>query len=224
VSLLTGFLIWPRGASAVLREALGGAYVLAARYLDLAISSRLEGADPAPVEDAAAEASAAALRLDETVREYLGENSAAHEDLDALAQLVGGATRVRRVARLFDDGAELAPLAPLDPDAEWVPPLRAPLDQMRLARRTWFEGFGAAVFAGTEPPAAEPEAPPPSAGPSSRLARRRAPAVPLDGRSGDGGVPPGLPIAWAERHLEGLLELEPPLSAAASSVREDGAT
>ncbi len=223
VSLLTGFLIWPRGASAVLREALGGAYVLAARYLDLAISSRLEGGDPAPLHETAAEASDAALRLDETVREYLGENSSAHEDLDALAQLVGGATRVRRVARLFDNAAELAPLAPLDPEAGWVARLRAPLDQMRSARRAWFEGFGAAVFAGTMPPPAEPEAPEPSAGPASRLARRPGPLLELDGERDAAGIPAGLPIAWAERHLEGLLELEPPLTAAARAVLEDGA-
>ena len=218
ISLLTGFLVWPRGAGAVLREALGGAYVLAARYLDLAIASRLEGAEEAPLDEAAIAASESALRLDETVREYLGENSSTHEDLDALAQLVGGATRVRRVARLFDAAAELAPLAPLDPEAESAPALREPLDRMRGARRAWFEGFGAAVFAGTQPPPPEPEAPPPSSGPSSRLARRDGPALALDGERGPNGIPPGLPIAWAERHLEGLLELEPPLAAAAHTV------
>jgi uncharacterized membrane protein YccC len=214
VSLLTGFLVWPRGAASVLRESLGGAFVLAARYLDDAISARLDGRGPDSVGDVAAAASDAALRLDETVREYLGERSAAHESLDSLAQLVGGATRVRRVARLFDAAAELAPLEPPGPDADRV---RAPLDETRRARRAWFEGLGAAIYADTEPPEVEPGAPPPPEGPVSRLARGRGPAIALDGRPRDGGIPPGLPVAWAERHLEGLLELEPSLRKAARS-------
>jgi uncharacterized membrane protein YccC len=218
ISLLTGFLVWPRGAAAVLREALGSAYVEAARYLDAAIVTRLQGAEEAPLDETAIAASESALRLDETVREYLGERGSAHEHLDALAQLVGGATRVRRVARLFDAAAELAPLAPPDPEAEGVEAVREPLERMRSARRTWFEGFGAAVIAGTQPPLPEPEAPPPSDGPSSRLAHRSLPALVLDGDRGPDGIPPGVPIAWAERHLEGLLELEPPLTAAARSV------
>jgi uncharacterized membrane protein YccC len=217
VSLLTGLLIWPRGAASVLRESLGGSFVLAARYLDVAISSRLERQGSASVEGAAAQATDAALRLDETVREYLGERSAAREDLDALAQLVGGATRVRRVARLFDDAAELAPLGPLDPDLDGADGVLAPLDEMRRARRAWFEALGAAIFAGTEPPPVEPGAPPPADGAASRLARGRGPALVLGARPGDGGIPPGLPIAWAERHLEGLLELEQALRKAAGS-------
>jgi hypothetical protein len=44
--------------------------------------------------------------------------------------------------------------------------------------------------------------------------------VVLDGAR-DGEVPPGLAIAWAERHLEGLLALEPPLSEAAHAVLDD---
>ena len=44
--------------------------------------------------------------------------------------------------------------------------------------------------------------------------------VVLDGAR-EGGIPPGLAIAWAERHLEGLLALEPPLSEAAHAVLDD---
>ena len=34
-------------------------------------------------------------------------------------------------------------------------------------------------------------------------------------------IPPGLAIAWAERHLESLLALEPPLNEAAHAVLDD---
>src|SRR6201999_1572686 len=85
------------------------------------------------------------------------------------------------------------------------------------ARCDWFEGFGKAIAAGEEPPGPEPDAPARTAGPTSRLNRELGPMVVLDGPS-DGGVPPGLALAWAERNLEGLLALEPPLSEAAHAV------
>jgi uncharacterized membrane protein YccC len=220
VSLVTGFLFWPRGAADVLRQAIGGAYETAARYLDQTIATMLGAPRAAPIEPVAIEASEAALRLDETVREYLAENGSARRDLDALARLVGGATRVRRAARLLHDATAIAPLAPLDSQAAWVAAACGPFDAEWQARRDWFEGFGKAIAAGKEAPAPEPGAPVRTAGPTSRLSREQGPLVVLDGAR-DGGIPPGLPIAWAERHLEGLLALEPPLSEAAHAVLDD---
>jgi uncharacterized membrane protein YccC len=221
ISLVTGFLFWPRGAADVLRESIGAAYETAARYLDQTIASMLGVRDAAPLDPVAMEASEAALRLDETVREYLAENGSARRDLDALARLVGGATRVRRVARLMHDASGIAPLAPLDSKAAWVMAACGPFDKEWQARRDWFEGFGKAIAAGEEPPPAEPDAPQRTAGPTSRLNRELGPMVVLDGAPDDGGIPPGLAIAWAERHLEGLLALEPPLSEAAHAVLDD---
>lgn len=220
ISLVTGFLLWPRGAAAVLRESIGGAYETAARYLDQTIATMLGAPRAAPIEPVAIEASEAALRLDETVREYLAENGSARRDVDALARLVGGATRVRRVARLMHDASGIAPLAPLDSRAAWVAAACGPFDDEWRARRDWFEGFGVAIGAGKEAPAPEPGAPERTAGPASRLSRDLGPPVVLDGPR-DAGIPPGLAIAWAERHLEGLLALEPPLSDAAHAVLDD---
>jgi uncharacterized membrane protein YccC len=220
ISLVTGFLFWPRGAADVLRESIGAAYETAARYLDQTIASMLGAPRAAPLEPVAVEASEAALRLDETVREYLAEDGSARRDLDALARLVGGATRVRRVARLMHDASGIAPLAPLDSQAAWVIAVCGPFDAEWQARRDWFEGFGKAITAGEEPPAPEAKAPEQPAGPTSRLSREHGPMVVLDGAR-DGEIPPGLAIAWAERHLEGLLALEPPLSEAAHAVLDD---
>jgi uncharacterized membrane protein YccC len=220
VSLITGFLLWPRGAADVLRESIGGAYETAARYLDQTIATMLGSERAAPIEPVAIEASEAALRLDETVREYLAENGSARRDLDALARLVGGATRVRRAARLMHDATAIAPLAPLDSQAAWVAAACGPFDAEWGARRDWFEGFGKAIAAGEEAPPPEPGAPVRTAGPTSRLSREHGPMVVLDGAR-DGGIPPGLAIAWAERHLESLLALEPPLSEAAHAVLDD---
>jgi len=220
VSLVTGFLFWPRGAADVLRGSLGGAYETAARYLDRTIATMLGAERAGPIEPVAVEASEAALRLDETVRAYLAESGSARRDLDALARLVGGATRVRRAARLMHDATALTPLTPLDSQAAWVRAACGPFDAEWEARRRWFEGFGRAIAAGEEPPAPEPGAPARAAGPTSRLSREHGPPVILEGAR-DGGLPPGLPLAWAERHLEGLLALEPPLSDAAHAVLDD---
>jgi uncharacterized membrane protein YccC len=220
ISLVTGFLFWPRGAADVLRESIGTAYATAARYLDTTIATMLGAERAAPIEPAAVEASEAALRLDDTVREYLAENGSARRDLDSLARLVGGATRVRRAARLMHDAAGLAPLAPLDRHEPWVAAACGPFDEEWRARCDWFESFGRAIAAGEEPPAPEPGAPERAAGPTSSLHRELGPMVVLDGASED-EVPPGLAIAWAERHLEGLLALEPPLTEAAHAVLDD---
>jgi uncharacterized membrane protein YccC len=220
ISLVTGFLFWPRGAADVLRESIGGAYETAARYLDTTIATMLGAERATPIEPVAVEASEAALRLDETVREYLAENGSARRDLDALARLTGGATRLRRAARLMHSATGIAPLAPLDRHAAWVAAACGPFDTAWRARTTWFEGFGKAIAAGKEPPGPEPGAPERTAGPTSRLNRELGPMVVLDGAD-DGEVPPGLAIAWAERHLEGLLALEPPLSEAAHAVLDD---
>jgi hypothetical protein len=174
----------------------------------------------APLEPMAVEATEAALRLDETVREYLAENGSARRDLDALARLVGGATRLRRAARLMHSATNIAPLSPLDRQEAWVAAACGPFDTAWRARCDWFEGFGKAIVAGEEPPAPEPDAPQRTAGPTSRLNRELGPMVVLDGAS-DGDVPPGLALAWAERNLEGLLALEPPLSEAAHAVLDD---
>jgi len=220
ISLVVGFLFWPRGAADVLRQSIGAAYETAATYLDQTIATMLGVREGKPLEPLAVDASEAALRLDETVREYLAENSSARRDLDALARLVGGATRVRRSARLMHDASGIAPLSPLNSQAAWVAAICGPFDAEWQARRDWFQGFGKAIAAGQEPPAPEPEAPEMAAGPTSRLSRDHGPMVVLDGAR-DGGIPPGLAIAWAERHLENLLALEPPLSEAAHAVLDD---
>jgi peroxiredoxin/uncharacterized membrane protein YgaE (UPF0421/DUF939 family) len=202
VSLLAGLLLWPRGAAEVLRAALGDAYVSAARYLDQTISSLLGGDGEDRVDAAARDASETALRLDETMREYLAEKSSARGDVDGLARLVGGAATVRRVARQLQDAHQLAPLAPLDARAPWVAEACGVFDVEWRSRRAWFERFGGAITAGAEPPAPEHDAPPLEEGATRRRARAG------DAMSADySQLPPDLPVPeddGAADHLEGM--------------------
>jgi hypothetical protein len=76
------------------------------------------------------------------------------------------------------------------------------------ARGEWFRALAVALDEAA--PAPRPEDEPPEAALAAEVVLERAP--------GDDGVPPGLAIAWAHRHLELLRELEPPLARAADAI------
>jgi uncharacterized membrane protein YccC len=215
VSLLVGILIWPRGASAVLRQAVGAAYVEAAGYLDATITALLDDRDRAPVELAARKAAETAQLLDATIRDYLAGRSSAHGRLGELNVLVAGANRVRRVARMLQSARAFGRLAPIDNELSHLVEARDAFEAERRARCGWYAALGASIAAAGSPPA--PEARPPEVT-SEALAR-----VDLERPAGVRGIPPGVAIAWAHRHLAMLAELEPALAAAAAAnVTLDG--
>jgi uncharacterized membrane protein YccC len=94
VSLAAGFLFWPRGAAASLSTALSDAYAASASFLRAAIHAitRSEPGSPAAI---GATASAAGLRLDEALRQYLAEKGPKHVPLETVTRLANGATRLR---------------------------------------------------------------------------------------------------------------------------------
>jgi uncharacterized membrane protein YccC len=204
VSLVTGLLIWPRGATAVLRQALGDAYTDAAAYLDATIRTLLGGTD-AGLERSASRAYASSQLLDTTLRAFLTERSSARTGVEELGLLSAAATRVGRVARLLQHAQVLIRLAPVD---EGLPRVLAARDAFEVERRTrcgWFERLGEAIAGAESPPPPEPPAAALVGGP-----------VVLE-REGD-GLPPGMAIAWAHRHLEVLAAVEPALVRATNSI------
>jgi fusaric acid resistance family protein len=100
VSLLVGLMLWPRGAGVALGRALSAAYSDSVRYLASAVAygvGRCDsgGAAPgAPVQQAA-QAAAAARRLDDTYRGYLAERGAKPIPLAEVTKLVTGVVAVR---------------------------------------------------------------------------------------------------------------------------------
>ena len=103
VSLAVGLMLWPRGAAAALGRALSAAYVDSARYLVGAVAygmGRCDGTGPvpAPPEQAAVQAAAAARRLDDTFRGYLAERGGKPVPLAEVTALVTGVAGLRLAA------------------------------------------------------------------------------------------------------------------------------
>jgi uncharacterized membrane protein YccC len=212
VSLLSGVLIWPRGATAVLREAIGAAYTRAAEYLDATIDALLGGVGSESTERAAREANAAAQLLDATVRDYLAERSSSRMSLDDLAVLVAGASRARRVARLLQNAHTFARLAPVDGRLPRLSQARTEFDSKRHARCSWYASLGAAVAQSRDPP-------PPESVPEVE-SRASVAQVVLESAPDTHGVPPGVALAWADRHLGTLAQLEPALAHAGGRIAQ----
>jgi uncharacterized membrane protein YccC len=230
VSLLVGVLMWPRGARAIVRRALGSAYLDSARYLDVTITTLLGGERPQPNDQAAREASDSAQLLDTAVRDYLSSQSAAHGRLHDLTVLSSGAARLRRIARLLEDPGALVHLAPVGETLPRLARARDAFDAQRHARVDWYAALGQAISRSSDPPLPEVD------GSGERRPRRRpaaardrdsVDAVVLGGAGADAAaVQPGLALAWAQRHLDVLAELERALSAAYARIRDgddDGA-
>jgi uncharacterized membrane protein YccC len=98
VSLVAGFLLWPRGAGPVVSVDLADAYRTGVTYLSSAVHSLIGQhatlGQQAVSESAAGDATAASRRLDVAFRVYLAEQGTKLVHRDELASLVGGASRL----------------------------------------------------------------------------------------------------------------------------------
>lgn len=100
VSLLVGALFWPRGAAAALRQALAEAYTESVAYLAASVAFGLGRCDAAahdlPEPRAQSlRAAAAARRLDDAFRTYLGERGSKRRPLAEVSASVNGVAGVR---------------------------------------------------------------------------------------------------------------------------------
>ncbi len=98
--IVSGFLLWPRGATAQIRAAMSDHYRHSADALEAAVQ-RLTDAGPVPAEvlqQAINEARSAGLRLDDAFRQYLFERGSKTVPLSELTTLTNGAIRVRLAA------------------------------------------------------------------------------------------------------------------------------
>ena len=90
---MAGALFWPRGAGAVLGEALSEAYEDGAAYLRESVGF-LTGQRPS-APDVHGSAQGSFWRLDDAFRQYLAERGAKNVPLESITTLANGAARLR---------------------------------------------------------------------------------------------------------------------------------
>jgi len=96
VSLVVGFLFWPRGAASVVGDDLADAFRRGAAYLTQAVDWALGARHEPPDEGAAA--ATAGIRLDEALRGFLAEQGAKRVSKEELWMLVMASMRLRLTA------------------------------------------------------------------------------------------------------------------------------
>jgi hypothetical protein len=215
VSLLVGILVWPHGATALLRSSLGAAYVASANYLDATITALLGDGEPEQPARAAREAFDTAQLLDTAVRDYLANRGSGRGRLHDLTVLSTGANRVRRVGRLLQDPRSFSRLAPGDHKLPRLVEARDGFDAERHALCDWYAALGRSISQGAPAPAPEQN------GNAEGLIHASRTVV-LEHARGGGDLQPGLAIAWAQRHLDVLAEFEPTLASIYERIIDGG--
>jgi uncharacterized membrane protein YccC len=206
ISLGVGLLFWPRGAGALLRNDLAAAYARGADYV-VATARQLIGGEHSEDGARAGRAADAALhRLDDAFRQYLAERSATGVNVEDVAALVGGASRVRRAAQSLSSLGRMA-------DGETrLERCGENLDRELHALQSWYVALGYALVNGRP-------VPPPhirDADGSSRLL-----ACVRDAARGrdEATVKAALVLLWASQHLDHLWRLETHLGKRANAAR-----
>jgi uncharacterized membrane protein YccC len=146
VSVGVGLFFWPRGAAAALGATLRDAYETSAAFLVAAIAhssreSPPEHASPISPEPERASAAAAARRLDDAFRTYIGERGSKPLALADVATLVRGVASLRQTAEAVLDlwGKDVSPG---DDDRSLAH--RELVEEARHLER-WYDEFGAAL-------------------------------------------------------------------------------
>lgn len=205
ISLGVGLLFWPRGAGALLREDLASAYARGVDYVVATARQVIEGGGSDDAARSGRAADAALHRLDDAFRQYLAERSATVSNVEDVATLVGGASRVRRSAQ------SLTSLGRMVDGETRLERCGENLDRELHALQSWYVTLGYALVNGRP-------VPPPhirDAEGSSRLLACVRDAA----RGGDEAtVKAALVLLWASQHLDNLWRLEAHLGERANAL------
>jgi uncharacterized membrane protein YccC len=195
ISLGVGLLFWPRGAAAILRGDVATAYARGADYFVATARRLIDGGDSDATDRAARYADIAVHRLDDAFRQYLAERSATTFNVEDVAALVGGASRVRRAAQ------SLASLESMVDGVASLGRCGANLDRELHALQSWYVALGYALMN-------DRSVPPPHIRDAD--GRNRLLACVRDAaRSRDKAtVHAALVLLWASQHLDNLWRLE----------------
>jgi uncharacterized membrane protein YccC len=207
ISLGVGLLFWPRGAGALLREDLAAAYGRGADYVVATTRQLIDGGGSEDAARAEREAGAALHRLDDSFRQYLAERSATTANVEDVAALVGGASRVRRAAQ------SLTSLGRMADGATRLSRCAENLDGELHALRSWYVTLGYALV--------NRQPVPPQHVRDAEASRRLLTCVRDAARDRDRAtVKAALSLIWAGQHLDNLWRLEAHLGKRANAAQD----
>jgi uncharacterized membrane protein YccC len=206
ISLGVGLLFWPRGAGALLRDDLAAAYERGADYVVATARQVGEGGESAETAVTGRVADAALHRLDDAFRQYLAERSATSFNVEDVAALVSGATRLRRAGQSLVSLGRMADGARLERCAR-------NLDGELQALQSWYVMLGYALE--NRRPVAGPHVRD-DEGNSRLLACVREAANGRDHAT----VKAALVLLWTSQHLDNLWRLEAHLGERANATRD----
>ena len=98
VSIVVGFLFWPRGAMAALGHALSDAFVASSAYLTDAVERLTMTSRHVDTNAGQQSSHRAFLILDDTFRQFVAERGAKVVSLDTVSRLITGSNRLRMAA------------------------------------------------------------------------------------------------------------------------------
>ncbi len=140
VSIVVGFLFWPRGATAALGRALSNAFVASSGYLEDAVD-RLTMTRRRIDTSASQQASHRAyLLLDDAFRQFFAERGAKVVPVETIARLFTGSNRIRGAAFTLATMRVSPPASGL-PEVESVEVAEAVLRDSYSQSHRWYEEF-----------------------------------------------------------------------------------
>jgi uncharacterized membrane protein YccC len=212
VSLAVGLLFWPRGVGDLLRESLGAAYARSADYVASATRRLIAGgagSTETAVQPARQIARGAANRLDDAFRDYLAESSTHQGNLEGVATLVAGTTRVRLAAY------SLSTLTPAPAGGPRIDQCAEALAADVDALRSWYVSLADALVERTAIPPPHPR--------DDDDDRQVVRCVRQALAAGDGAmVGSALTLVWASQHLDNLRQLGARLIQPAAELSSTG--
>lgn len=208
VSIVVGFLLWPRGATAALGHALSASFTASSRYLADAVerlTSTRRHVDTVVSQQAAHRAY---LILDDAYRQFFAERGAKVVSMETMSRLFTGSNRLRLAAYTLGS-LSVHPPAAGRPELESVAVAESVLRDAFASSNRWFEAF-AEVLADRR---AVLEEPPPHADVLHEALRKAFDDV-RDERRSD-RVQTTLQMLWADELLESQSRMQSDLHASA---------
>ena len=140
VSIVVGFLFWPRGATAALGRALSTAFAASSAYLANSVERLTVTTRHVDTEASRQESQRAYLLCDDAFRQYFAERGAKVVSVETIARLFTGSNRLRLAAFTLAS-LPVRPPAAGRPEVESVAVAEAVLRDSYAATHHWYERF-----------------------------------------------------------------------------------